>query len=77
MENIEVALRIRPPNQSELERDDPEIWQTIPPNAVSLISERTLDLLKFRKINPGQKTNYAFSKRINEELRCELILCLL
>lgn len=53
MENIEVALRIRPINQQELENNDIEIWTTQAADEVGISAEKYSDLIRMRKIAPG------------------------
>lgn len=61
MENIEVAIRIRPINFSELSANDLDIWDALSPQTIGVPTEKNNDLIRYRKIVPGQKTNYNFS----------------
>ena len=62
MENIEVAIRIRPINISELSSNDLEIWDSLSPQTIGISSEKNNELLNYRKIIPGQNTSFNFSK---------------
>ncbi|EAS00562.2 kinesin motor catalytic domain protein (macronuclear) [Tetrahymena thermophila SB210] len=62
MENIQVALRIRPINQQEVENNDFEVWSTLANDEVGISAEKYTDLIRMRKIAPGQKTSYLFNK---------------
>ena len=61
MENIQVALRIRPQNRKEIEAEDPALWR-IKGNQVGIFSEDHMNLVRYRKIKPGQRTTFNFSK---------------
>ena len=61
MENIEVAVRIRPQNEKEAENNEIEIWSEINGENLVIPIEKYDELIKLRKIAPGQKTNYTFS----------------
>lgn len=61
MENIEVAIRIRPANFSELSAGDLEIWDALSQETIGISAEKLTELLRFRKIVPGQKTSFNFS----------------
>ena len=62
MENIEVAIRIRPINFSELSNNDMEIWDSLSEQTIGISNDKYNELLRCRKIIPGQKTSYNFSK---------------
>lgn len=53
MENIEVTLRIRPPNSKEIECSDLDVWSVIENNQIGINQERYHDLIRYRKIYPG------------------------
>lgn len=61
MENIEVILRIRPINTSEINSLDTEIWETDNQDMVGIPTDKYNDLVRMRKIAPGQKNLFNFS----------------
>ena len=61
MENIEVGIRIRPINITEISCNDLEIWDSLAPQTIGISNEKYNELLRFRKIVPGQKTSFNFS----------------
>ncbi len=63
MENIEVLLRIRPISPSE-QLSDMSIWEANG-NTVGIPNERYEELVRMRKMMPGLKNAFNFSKYIN------------
>ena len=62
MENIEVLLRIRPISSAEQFSDIP-IWEANN-NTVGIPNEKYDDLVRARKLMPGLKNVFNFSKQI-------------
>ena len=60
MENIQVILRIRPPNPNEVETNDQEVWQVFS-NTVSVTQSLQEDLFKTRKIGSGSRTEFTYN----------------
>ena len=48
MENIEVAIRIRPINISELSSNDMDIWDSLNSQAIGITSEKYNEMLHKR-----------------------------
>ena len=61
MENIKVAVRIRPLNKFEKECHDYELFSAIDDETVGFIPERYNELLRMKKILPSQKESFIFS----------------
>ena len=72
MENIEVLLRIRPVNASENNSGDLDIWNVVNNNSIYIHQDRYLDLIKTRKVNPGQNISFTFSKNTFKPLKSSL-----
>ena len=62
MENIEVAIRIRPPSTRELENSDLEIWSVVNHETIQISPERYQELMRQKRAIPFQRTQYSFSK---------------
>ena len=60
MENLEVILRIRPKNYSEIELCDPEIW-SIYGNSICIYPEKLNELIEMKKILPNQQNFFSLS----------------
>ena len=61
-ENIQVALRIRPLNYSEVQNNDKEIWQSYNPYSISLTPEMQNELVKAKKMGIGHRSEFTYSK---------------
>ena len=61
MENIDVTVRIRPQNQKEIESNDIEIWSEMSGENIGISLEKYDELIKMRKLIPGQKLQFSFS----------------
>ena len=61
MENIAVAVRIRPQNQREADAGEISIWSTTGKDSILVKEEKYNELLNQRKIIPGQKTDFTYS----------------
>jgi len=62
MENIQVALRVRPQSFFEAENNDREVWQAIGPSAISINPDVHADLVKTKKMGFGHRSEFSFSK---------------
>jgi hypothetical protein len=60
MENIHVALRVRPLNQREIEKEDEAIWKISNYSAISLHADHQRELLASKKINSSTKTSFNY-----------------
>jgi len=60
MENIQVALRMRPLNKKEIERREENIWTIYQKKNISLSSFHYKELLSIKKINPSTKTTFCY-----------------
>lgn len=75
MENIEVAIRIRPINLSELSSNDMDIWDSVNCQAIGIPSDKYNEMLRLRRIVPGQKISYNFSIFFSLKIYNALLNC--
>ena len=61
MENIQVALRIRPINDKEIENNEIELWSTANNTTVTIAPEKYNELLIRKRIPTSQKISFNFS----------------
>jgi len=67
MENIQVALRLRPLNSRELQRQEEIIWRISQKKIVSLSPDHCDDLLALKRVNSNTKTSFCFDYCFNEK----------
>lgn len=60
MENIQVALRLRPLNDRELNKGEENIWQIDYDSTISLDPLRSREIMTQKKILLNTKTNFTF-----------------
>jgi len=60
MENIQVALRIRPLNKYEARRSEEYVWYTSDNRNVSIPNSHYKELVLAKRLNPNTKTNFCF-----------------
>ena len=61
MENIEVLVRIRPPNDREIESNDFNVWSGINTDTIGVSQDKYTELMRQRKLVPGQKIQFTYS----------------
>lgn len=62
MENIQVCIRVRPHNPSEIEANDPETWEISESATIRLIPGKHLELVKSKKLGLTHRTDFTYSK---------------
>ena len=60
MENIQVALRMRPLNRKEAERKEENIWTIHQKKTIAISNYHAKELLSIRKINPSTKNAFTY-----------------
>jgi len=64
MENIQVAVRFRPSNQSEVANNDQDIWLFPDSYSTSIQPEFHEELVKAKKMGRGHKSDFTFSNKM-------------
>lgn len=67
MENIQVALRVRPLNKKELARYDDNIWEIPNPDTIALSSSNSREYFASKKINCTGRTSFYFDQCFSPE----------
>ncbi len=60
MENIQVALRLRPLNKREISSSEEAVWKIPNPMTVCLDSNHSKELASTKKVNTSTKTTFNF-----------------
>ncbi|KRX00715.1 P-loop containing nucleoside triphosphate hydrolase [Pseudocohnilembus persalinus] len=67
MENIQVSARIRPINNNERNQLEVDLWKNEPQtNTISASQDSYNELIRLRKMIPGQKTTYTLDKTFDK-----------
>ena len=60
MENIQVALRVRPINKKEIQRGEENVWSISNNSTISLYSNSYKDMIASKRINFSSRMSYPF-----------------
>ena len=67
MENIRVALRMRPINAREIAAKDEKAWSITHGNTITLHQQFQTELLSKKKISQGSKVSYTFDACFSDQ----------